>query len=610
MNSTRLIYSNEKGRFDLPPTTVLWPDAPPSGDTAHPVVFHPASGKASIGIFPTADLSDCARLSQNNLFTGVQVVQIGDYTGIYNAISHTFHYLDPATNVTTVADMRYDGPSDTLNLEAREIIVPEPLNGNNPATVNYVDALVSGATSGLTGGGDTVISFTQEVGKFTLITSEGSFVVDLNTPATKYIGNQILRDPEFNLPFAYQADGYNIPGWDRSDNWAEVNGQAVLSPGGGGQFLYQDVDIPATAMYEVSIVISSIGVSNSLVCYVGNAPTMREAGTYTFFTTLAAGRFRFHLRGNPDTQNYNNITLDSCTLRQVQVGAVYGDDKFVHLTGDESIGGAKTLTGSIAIDSATQRPLTMATSAPNADIVASFIAPNAPTVAAFAVGRSLAGVGNAALLGYRTDNGAAFITTFGRGLDDFVVGTNGNVGIGTGAPQERLEVVGKVKTEGIHFADGTIQTTAAVPEFQVDGGNQPIYVNNQGYLDIARGDGIAFDADSSTLTLNFIQDLAQALDSQVPTSSAIRRYVAAHSSTTAPAQISGFTYTVTAVGAQTITLPQPATDLRRVQLLESGTTTATREIWEPYCTISGATLTITADAAAQPGDKIFLKYTY
>ena len=55
---------------------------------------------------------------------------------------------------------------------------------------------------------------------------------------------------------------------------------------------------------------------------------------------------------------------------------------------------------------------------------------------------------------------------FWNGADRVTFSSGGNVGIGTSAPSQKLEVVGMISSTGasagFKFPDGTIQTTAAV----------------------------------------------------------------------------------------------------------------------------------------------------
>jgi hypothetical protein len=48
-------------------------------------------------------------------------------------------------------------------------------------------------------------------------------------------------------------------------------------------------------------------------------------------------------------------------------------------------------------------------------------------------------------------------------LNGIQIKENGNVGIGTSSPQERLHVAGNVQVKGVKFPDGTIQKTAGMP---------------------------------------------------------------------------------------------------------------------------------------------------
>jgi len=68
-------------------------------------------------------------------------------------------------------------------------------------------------------------------------------------------------------------------------------------------------------------------------------------------------------------------------------------------------------------------------------------------------------------------------------------------------------------------------------------------------------------------------------------------------------------FTATTSGAQTIAIGAAATGLISVTLLEAGSTTYTRLVWEGFCTINGTNLNITADPQIQPNDKILIKYT-
>lgn len=80
----------------------------------------------------------------------------------------------------------------------------------------------------------------------------------------------------------------------------------------------------------------------------------------------------------------------------------------------------------------------------------------------------------------------AFVDS-GSGLSRMVLRTNGNVGIGTGTPTQRLSVAGIVESisGGFRFPDGTVQTTAAAPgagAWAVNGAN--IYNTNTGFVGI------------------------------------------------------------------------------------------------------------------------------
>jgi hypothetical protein len=228
------------------------------------------------------------------------------------------------------------------------IVVADPTTGE---AYFAPQAAVGGGTSG----GDTILDFTQEVGKLTITTDQGAFVADLNDPTTTYLSPELLRDPDFDLVLTdYQNNGYstNAPGWLKTQDWYQNAGTANISVVASPQcFLFQDIFLPATGLYEVKIKANSItgaGVKVLVTAQgVPGTPTMYQGGDYVFYFKGSQGLFRFHLL--VDQSVVATATIESCSLRQVQLGAVYGDNYFVHLQGDEIIGGLKTF--STGVDS-------------------------------------------------------------------------------------------------------------------------------------------------------------------------------------------------------------------------------------------------------------------
>jgi len=80
--------------------------------------------------------------------------------------------------------------------------------------------------------------------------------------------------------------------------------------------------------------------------------------------------------------------------------------------------------------------------------IASLLAPNVRDNVFLTIGSQSGSNGQSALFGFSRENGipAAFFTNYGRPASDFkILGTNGNIGMGTTSPSERLEVNGNVK---------------------------------------------------------------------------------------------------------------------------------------------------------------------
>jgi hypothetical protein len=202
-----------------------------------------------------------------------------------------------------------------------------------------------------------------------------------------------------------------------------------------------------------------------------------------------------------------------------------------------------------------------------------------------------------------------------------IIQGNGNVGIGTLNPTEKVEVAGNVKASKF-IGDGSQLTNLAIAQngntgvVRVTNESNGLTVDNTGLLSLNISDGLSIDSDSGYLRVNFVTDIRPAgVDpNAVGRISAIKQYVmeaiaaSGVGGTPSGTRIANAPiYTTTADGGQTVPLGATATGLVSVTVLEAGTTWA-RTIWEPYCTISGQSLTISTDAQLVAGDKILVKY--
>lgn len=234
------------------------------------------------------------------------------------------------------------------------------VSGDIRITGNATAARFIGDGSQLTNlpaSGDTIQSFVNDTGKLTLTTDKGTLIADLNVPVTTYLSQELISDPDFNLSLTNYTGGTpgQGTGWYKTASWfGNGTGFASISVGGGPQnFLFQEFYAPATGTYEVVVNVNSVSGAGFLILVTdintGSTPSVTSPGVHKFYFNLNVGLFRFHLL--VDQNVTASAEVDSCRVRQVQLGKVYGDDKFVHLSGDETIRGAKSFTGNVTTSS-------------------------------------------------------------------------------------------------------------------------------------------------------------------------------------------------------------------------------------------------------------------
>jgi hypothetical protein len=330
-NSTKNILSNQKANIDLPKTQDLFISGTTVGDEGKPMVYHSLSKKLSLGDFPTPDSSYLR-------YRSLTVKQAQDNQQGLGTFNPGWFYLLTDSQKDGGIFIQAVGLHSLAEEDAYQVVQVLQQGGGFIEQLYPVSyELATDTISPRQSGGDTVIHFEQDRGKLTLTTDQGSFVTDLNIGKNTLLGSQILADPDFYLqPSGNPSGGIQ---WASSSGWSTSNGVAYAN---NGDFCYQDVTIPVTGLYQVEIEILAVS-SGVLQIFITQSngqgqPQISTPGVYTFYTNLNAGSFRFHLRG----QNGFVGEVNYCRLQQIQLGAVYGDDRFVHNSGDEQITGLKT----------------------------------------------------------------------------------------------------------------------------------------------------------------------------------------------------------------------------------------------------------------------------